>query len=114
MTYFAAIIFSLVVCAQCVASGAISGNITHLKCGREPNASVSLFPMIPMFQLLAWGIAWVLEQFTPNFALWILGSSFLALFVCWLMSYKRLKAEFERALRTVESNKKDGVIPQQH
>lgn len=98
MIYFVAIILSLAVCAQSVASGVLSGNITHLKHGRKPNAGVSLFPMIPLFQLLALGIAWTLEQFIPRFAFWVLLGSFLALLVAWLMSYKRLKAEFDRAM----------------
>ena len=98
MIYFVAIILSVAVCAQTVASGTLSGNITHLKNGRKPNAGVSIFPMIPLFQLLALGIAWTLEHFVPRFAFWILLGSFLALFVFWLMSYKRLKAELDRAM----------------
>ncbi len=91
MIYLIALILSVVVCAQSVASGLVSGNITHLKHGRKPNAGVSLFPMIPLFQLLALALAWFLEHYIPRVAILALACSFLALFAIWLMSFRRLK-----------------------
>lgn len=62
--------------------------------------------MFPLFQLLALSIAWALELCIPHFAFWILSGSFLAFFVVWMMSYKRLKAEFDCAIQELKSIKK--------
>jgi len=98
MLYVIAVVLSAVVCVQAVASGLASGNITHLKYGREPNAHVSLFPMIPLFQLLALGIAWLLEQVMPSFAIGVLFVLFLVLLAFWLVSFKRLRSELRHAM----------------
>src|SRR5262249_40038460 len=52
MIYLIAILLSLVVCWQGVASGVTRGNITHLKAGRLPNAGVAIFPVVPVVQLV--------------------------------------------------------------
>lgn len=104
MIYLIALILSLAVCAQSVASGIVSGNIAHLKHGREPNAGVSLFPMIPLFQMLALGLAWFLEHYIPSFAILALSCSFLALFAIWLVSFKRSKAELARTMQAAATD----------
>lgn len=75
MTYLIAIILSLVVCVQMVAIELIHGSIRHLQQGREPKAGVSLVPMIPFFQLLALGFAWLIEHYFPRHALLTLTGS---------------------------------------
>ena len=97
MIYLTAIVFSLIVCAQSGASAITSGNITHLKYGREPNAGVSLFPAVPLFQLLALGLAWVLQQFVPSYAILVLVCFFLVSSALWLVSFNKLRAELSRA-----------------
>ena len=41
----------------------IESNITHIRNGREPNASASIFPVIPLAQMFYVGIAWLLNQY---------------------------------------------------
>jgi hypothetical protein len=98
MIYLIAIIFSLAICVQVAASEVVQGNVTHLKHGRESNAGVALFPMIPFFQLLLLGIAWILEYVVPSLATWTLVSCFLAQLAVWLFSFKKLKNELRRAM----------------
>jgi hypothetical protein len=37
-------------------------NIRHLENGREANAGVALFPLIPFSQIFSLGVAWVINQ----------------------------------------------------
>ena len=100
--YYIAFFLSMVWCAQSVASGIVTGNLAHLKHGREPNAGVSVFPMIPLYQLLALGLAWFLETYIPRFAILVLVSSFLIFFVIWLVSFIRSRAELARAMKAAK------------
>jgi hypothetical protein len=68
MIYFVAIILSLIATWQSLVSEVIAGNITYVKCGRQPNAGAALFPTVPFFQLLAVGVAWLLQTFVPRYA----------------------------------------------
>ena len=96
MLYLLAIIFSLVFCAQGLASEVMAGNITHLKNGRQPSAGASIFPVVPIVQFLAIGAAWLLQTFIPHYAIWILIGSFLIFSVFWAFSFTKLRAEFNR------------------
>ena len=96
MLYLLAIIFSLIVSLQGFASEITAGNISHLKNGRQPNAGAAIFPVIPVLQLLAVGVAWLLQTFMPRYAIWILIGSFLIFSVFWAFSFTKLKAEFDR------------------
>ena len=96
MLYLLATIFSLVVSGQSFASEVTAGNITHVKNGRQPNAGAAIFPAIPGFQLLAIGVAWLLQTFIPHYAVWILVGSFLLFSAFWAFSFAKLRAEFGR------------------
>lgn len=98
MIYLLAIFLSVVVSAQCFAAEVTSGNITHLKNGRQPNAGASIFPTIPVFQLLAAGGAWLLQTFISTCAIWILLGLFLLFSAFWFFSFLRLRAELQRSL----------------
>ena len=41
----------------------IESNIAHIKNGREPNASASIIPVIPLAQFFYVGVAWLLNQY---------------------------------------------------
>jgi len=97
MIYIIAVIFSFVVHAQAVFFQATLGNFIHIKNGREPNAGVALFPMIPFFQFLALGLAWVLKQVMPTYDILAFVCFFLVFSVFWLVSLAKLKAELSRA-----------------
>ena len=99
MIYLLAIIFSLIVSVQCFASEVIAGNISHLKNGRQPNAGAAIFPIIPILQLLAVGVTWLLQIFIPQYAIWIVIGSFLVFSAAWVFSFARLKAELNRNLK---------------
>lgn len=96
MIYLLAILFSLIVSFQCFASEITAGNIKHIKNGRQPNAGAALFPVTPLFQLLAVGAAWLLDTFMHRYAIWVLIGSFLTLSVFWTCSFIKLKTEFDR------------------
>ena len=100
MIYILAIILSLIFSAQSFALEITAGNITHLKNGRQPNAGAAMFPVIPIYQLLAIGAAWLLQISIPKYSLWILTGCYLALTIFWGISLLRLKAEFNRILKS--------------
>ena len=95
MIYLLAIFLSVVVSVQGFASEITAGNITHLKHGRLPNAGAAIFPVIPVLQLLATGVAWLLQAFIPGYAAWILVGLFLIFSAFWTVSFLRLRAEFQ-------------------
>jgi hypothetical protein len=97
MIYLVALVLSVALCAQAVASAATAGAITHLKHGREPSTGVSLFPMVPLLQLFALGAAWILEQVAPRYAIWVLVALLAIAFVIWLASFEKLRAALQRA-----------------
>ena len=98
MIFLIAMVLSLAVCAQTVVIASIEGNIVHVRNGREPKAGVSLFPMVPVYQLIALGIAWGLQRLVPNMAAVLLLAIFAGLYAIWVASYRRAKAEYRRVL----------------
>src|SRR5262249_11417202 len=99
MTYLLAIILSVIVSVFSFASEITAGNIGHLRNGRHPNAGAALFPAIPAFQLLAVGIAWLLERVIPEYTLWILLGGFLVLTVLWAVALVKLRVELARVAK---------------
>jgi hypothetical protein len=95
MIYVIALVLSLVVCAQTFASEVYYGNILHIKNGRKPTAGAALFPAIPSYQLLALGLARLLDNAFPTLAIWMLMALFVVFSAFWLFSFKRLKTELK-------------------
>ena len=89
MVYFVALVLSLLLFVQVVASESVSGNIGHLEQGREPNAGVAIFPIIPSAQFLLLGIAWLLEKFLPNQYLSTLVFLHVLFSNFWLADYRK-------------------------
>jgi hypothetical protein len=98
LIYLVALAVSVLACAQTAASVIVEGNIIHVKNERVPNAGVSLLPMIPLFQLLALGIAWGLDRLIPSIAIGVFLGCYAAYSAAWLVSFKRSKAELDRLL----------------
>jgi len=98
MIFLIALVLSLAVCAQTLVIAGIEGNIVHVRNGREPKAGVALFPMVPVYQLIALGLAWGLQRLVPNMATVLLLAIFAVLFAIWAVSYRRAKAEYRRVL----------------
>lgn len=105
MIYLLATVLSLIVCVQCFVSEITAGNIMHVRNGRVPNASAALFPAIPTLQLLAVGTAWLLQTLVPEFAVWILIGSFLAITVFWAISFAKLRDEFAKVTAISKGHK---------
>jgi hypothetical protein len=107
LVYVVALVLSVLACAQTVASAIVAGIVIHVKSGREPNAGVSLLPMIPLFQLVALGIAWGLNRLIPSMAIGVLLGCYAAFSAAWLMSFKRSKAELDRVLTEARHERGD-------
>ena len=103
MIYFVAFSLSLVACLQCVAEGCTKGNIAHLKHGRAPDASVSIFPLVPLFQFMAFGLGWVLDHCFSHYAIWVLIGAYAVLFGFWFVSFRRLSAELKRSMAAADA-----------
>lgn len=97
MIYFFAIALSLVVSVYAFASEIAAGNIRHLQNGRQPNAGAAPFPTIPVYQVFAVGLAWLLQRVIPDYTVWALVLSFLAISIIWAVSFAKLRAELARA-----------------
>ena len=54
-----------------------SGNITHVKHGRKPNAGAAVFPSFPVIPLLVLGFAWLMDQWHANIGFWSVVGLFL-------------------------------------
>jgi hypothetical protein len=103
MVYFIAVFLGFVACVQGFLSEITSGNITHLKNGRPPNARAALFPSIPFVPLVFVGVAWILRMVILEYATWILLGAFFTLSLFWAVSFARLVAELRRIEATANN-----------
>jgi hypothetical protein len=102
MTYILALALSVMVCAMTVALSLVQRNTEHIQHGREPLASFSLFPMVPLFQALALGLAWVFERTLPHLAVSALCLIFAVLAALWLWSFIRAKFAYSQARQSAQ------------
>jgi hypothetical protein len=98
MIFLIAMALSVALCIQTVAVAIVQGNIVHVRNGRAPNAGVSLVPMVPLYQLIALGLAWSLQRVVPDMAVIVLLALFAVTSAVWVVSYRRAKAEYLRVL----------------
>ena len=94
MIYVLAVIFGFVASIMSFVSAITTGNICHLKHGRQPNAGAALFPTVPVIPLLALGAAWLLRALVTAHAVTILVGSFLVFACLWAISFVRLRSQF--------------------
>lgn len=94
MIYFLAIVLGLVAALMSFASEITAGNVGHLKNGRKPNAGAAILPTLPLFPLLAIGLAWLLRTIIPERATSILLGAFLLCVCLWCVSFVRLRVCF--------------------
>ena len=76
MSYILVIVLSLISNIINFKLEIIESNIAHIKNGREPNASASIIPVIPLAQFFYVGIAWLLNQYIEY------GYIIVVLFIC--------------------------------
>jgi len=80
------------------ASEITSGNVSHIKQGREPNAGACIFPSIPIIPVFFCGIAWLLDKFISEYSLVIVIVIFAILFLWWAWSFARLRRDLTRLI----------------
>jgi hypothetical protein len=105
MSYLLALVFSLFSSMQVFALELTRSNIRHVENGRQPNAGAAIFPVIPIFQILALGIAYLCEAFVPRFAVWTITGLFVLCSLLWAFSFARLRKELGRRLEDVRRAK---------
>ncbi len=96
MIYLIAVALSLVSCGLSFACEIITGNMTHLRYGREPNAGVALFPTIPFVQFVFVGAAWLVDFLVPSVAFWLFTILCLVLVGLQTVALRRLRAEWKQ------------------
>ena len=63
MSYIIVIVLSLISSILNFKLEIIESNIMHIQNGRDPDASASIFPVIPLAQIFYSGVAWSLNQY---------------------------------------------------
>ncbi len=76
-----------------------AGNITHLKNGRKPEAGATVFPTIPIMQLLTVLVTWGLNRIHPPLGFYTVSALFVVFALFWVVSYRKLKREFDELNR---------------
>jgi hypothetical protein len=105
MNYAIALILSVAFCVQTVVIALTLANTVHVENGREPNAGFSIVPMVPLYQLIAVGLTWVLERTVSHATLATLLILYAMLSVRWLLSYRKARSDYERALAKYRETK---------
>ncbi|MEM6329971.1 MAG: hypothetical protein AAF790_06970 [Planctomycetota bacterium] len=103
MIYIVAVILSLMFCVMSWSSEIVSGNISHVKNGRQPHAGAAVFPHVPVIPLSFCGVAWILQLLFRSNAIWILAALFAILGVIWTVSFLRLRAVFRQVVAAAET-----------
>jgi hypothetical protein len=114
MMYALIIFMSLVACVLGFISEVTRGNIGHIKHGRKPEAGAAIFPTIPTVQIITVLLAWGLNHLYPNLGFYTVIAIFGLLYAMWIVSYPKLKREFDEAEKrriSEPSGGGDGIPP---
>lgn len=87
MEYLVALLVSLVFCVLSFASEVTSGNIGHLRNGREPNAGAAIIPTIIVVPLMFLLATWIGFKLIPEYAAWILWALFGVFVFSWTKAF---------------------------
>jgi accessory gene regulator protein AgrB len=87
MEFIIALLVSLVFCVLSFASEVTSGNIVHLKNGREPNAGAAIIPTIVIVPLMFLIVTWIGFKLIPEYAAWILWALFGVFMFSWTKAF---------------------------
>jgi hypothetical protein len=101
MLYIALVALSLVSCGISFAYEIVSGNITHIKCGREPNAGAAILPAILLVPALYVLIAWRLNEWHANRGYIVVAICSVLSIAIQMVLYMRAAAEL-KALQVAE------------
>ena len=81
----------------------INGNVIHLENGREPNATVALFPIIPMAQISYLMAAWLTNKFESNFGFKMVGAWFIFIMILKVILIKRAQIKLIKLKEALSS-----------
>lgn len=116
MTYVVVAIVGVLFASLGFALKIVSGNITHVTNGRQPNARAALFPTIPFTPAYFVGFAWLLDQMREGLGLWTTVGLFAAYVPLWKMELRRLNLELESKMlatniESIQPNKENQTDP---
>ncbi len=77
----------------------ISGNIGHVKNGREPNASAAIFPIIPFGSLFIVLITFLLNKIYDDLGFYLVVGLFVIYCPIWYVPYMKSKKELESMIK---------------
>lgn len=102
MAYAIVIVLSVIFTFLGFAIEITSGNIVHVKHGREPNAGAAIFPNIPCIPVTVVLFTWFLNGCYPNLGFWIVVGLFTLYVPYWWWSLRRMNGELQSLLATSE------------
>lgn len=74
----------------------LDGNLTHLKCDREPVAGVAIMPTFPVVPAIHFGTAYGLNLLYINAGWYVIFAYLIGSILCRSLSIRKLKREFSR------------------
>ena len=103
MEYIIALLVSLVFCVLSFVSEVTSGNIVHLRNGREPNAGAAIIPTIVVIPLIFLIATWIGFKFIPEYAPWILWALSGVFMFSWTKAFLRQRKVLAELLKKRQS-----------
>ena len=110
MMYALVILISIIACVLGFLSEVTVCNATHIKNGRKPEAGASIFPAIPMMQILAVLLAWGLNRLHPSLGFYTVGALFIIFCTIWTPSFLKAKRELNQLKQTGTSEQGGGEV----
>lgn len=93
--YALVITLSLIVCVMSFVYEVTSSNIAHMKNGRKPDAGASIFPVIPVVQILAALFAWGVNHLHPTLGFLAVIVLFVLFCILWIPSFLKARRELK-------------------
>ncbi len=110
MMYALVILVSLIACVMGFVSEITVCNATHIKNGRKPEAGASIFPVIPIMQILLVLLAWGLNRLHPSLGFYAVGVLFIIFCLFWTPSFLKAKRELNQLKETGTSEQHAGQV----
>ena len=90
MTYIVVAVIAVVFTLMAGAESNVQCNITHVRNGREPNASTSILPGIIIVPGFAVALTWLLENIHKGVGLWSVVGLFALYVIYWWRNLRKL------------------------
>jgi len=98
MLYLGLVILALISCGVGFGLEVVTGNIAHIKNGREPNAGAAILPAIPIIPATYVLAAWGLNYLYPNLGYMVVSVYGVLSIAIGVFQYRKARATLE-ALR---------------